>query len=77
MVAIGNKYSYNNIFSRFIYSNISTFSNNMNATNSNFNLFITAIYIKNNDTLLALFYDINDRIILGEIDMAKYSLTLK
>jgi hypothetical protein len=73
MVAIGNKNGYNNIFSRFIYTNNSTFSNNMNATNLNYDLYISAIYIKNNETLLALFYDSSNRIILGEADMGKYS----
>jgi hypothetical protein len=76
MVAIGNTNGYNNIFSRFIYSMNSTFSNKMNATNTNYNLNIVAINIKNNDTLLALFLD-GSRIILGQVDMAKYSFSFK
>ena len=54
----------------------STFSNKMNATNTNYNLNIVAINIKNNDTLLALFLD-GSRIILGQVDMAKYSFSFK
>ena len=77
MVAIGNKNGLNNIFYRFIYTNNSTFSNNMNATIPNYDLYIKGIYIKNNNTLLAIFYDFNNRIILGEVDMAKYSFTFK
>jgi hypothetical protein len=70
MVALGNTNNFNYIFSRFIYANTSTFSNNMNASNSYLNLQITAMYIKNNNTLFALFFDSIERIILGEIDIA-------
>ena len=68
MIAIGNKNGLNNIFSRFIYTSNSTFSNNMKALNSNYDLYITAIYIKNNETLFGLFYDVGGRIILGEAE---------
>lgn len=77
MVAVGNKNYLNNIFSRFIYTCNSTFSNNMEALNSNYDLFITTIFIKNNETILALFYDGGGRIIFGEIDMANYTFSLK
>jgi hypothetical protein len=49
----------------------------MNSSNSLYNLYITAVYIKNNDTLLALFFDNNDRIILGTVDMANYTFSFK
>ena len=77
MVAIGSKQGYNNVFSRFIYTKNSTFSHNMNATNSNYNLHVAGIYIKNNETLYALFFDGSSRIILGEVDMAYYSFSFK
>ena len=77
MVAIGSKQSYNNVFSCFIYTEDKTFSNNMNATNSLYNLYITAVYIKNNHTLQALFYDESDRIILGTVDMANFTFSIK
>ena len=49
----------------------------MNATNSNYNLHVAGIYIKNNETLYALFFDGSSRIILGEVDMAYYSFSFK
>jgi hypothetical protein len=49
----------------------------MNSSNSLYNLYIIAIYIKNNNTLLALFYDNSDRIILGTIDIANYTFSFK
>jgi hypothetical protein len=49
----------------------------MNASNSKYDLYISAIYIKNNNTLLALFYDNSDRIILGTVDIANYTFSFK
>jgi hypothetical protein len=77
MIAVGNKQTYNNVFSRIIYSNNSTFSNNMNASNLNYNLIFKGIYIMNNDTLLSLFYDDHDRILLGTVVMSNFSFILK
>ncbi len=77
MVAIGNKQSFNNVFSRIIYSDSSTSSNNMNASISKYNLIITGIFIKNNDTLLSLFYDDSSRIMIGTVDMANFTFLLK
>ena len=77
MVAIGNKQGFNNVFSRIIFNDSSTSSNNMNASNSKYNLIITGIFIKNNDTLLSLFYDDSSRIIIGTVDMANYTFLLK
>ena len=77
MVAIGNKQGFNNVFSRIIFNDSSTSSNNMNASISKYNLIITGIIIKNNDTLLSLFYDDSSRIIIGTVDMANYTFLLK
>jgi hypothetical protein len=49
----------------------------MNASNSKYDLYISAIHIKDNNTLLALFYDGNNRIILGTVDMANYTFSFK
>jgi hypothetical protein len=49
----------------------------MNASNSKYDLYISAISIKSNNTLLALFYDNSDRIILGTVDMANYIFSFK
>jgi len=77
MVAIGNKQGFNNVFSRIIFNDSSTSSNNMNASISKYNLIITGIFIKNNDTLLSLFYDDSSRIMIGTVDMANYTFLLK
>ena len=48
----------------------------MNATSSDYNIFVEGLYIKNNETILALFVETN-RVMFGEINMAKYSFSFK
>ena len=76
MVAVGIKESLNNVFTKFVFSADSVISFNYNAS-TNSNLGITGIYIKNETYLLALFYDANNGIILGDIDFANYLFSFK
>ena len=76
MVAIGNKDSLNNVFTKFTFSTSSVISFNYNACSGN-NLNIFGIYIKNETHLVAIFYDLNNGIILGNVDFQNYLFSLK
>jgi hypothetical protein len=76
MVAIGNKDSLNNVFTKFTFSTSSVISFNYNAYSGN-NLKIFGIYIKNETNLVAIFYDLNNGIILGNVDFQNYLFSFK
>ncbi len=75
MVAVITNLWANQIFSRFIYSSTNVKSNNLNIM-TNYVLNIKGLFIKNQNILYALFAEENtslNRIILGVIDMQKYT----